>query len=395
MILRNIAVMIFADTPGLAHAAQAAAKDTRLAKCKVELKAGGIAEAAQWLSTNRSPDVLIVGDSAEGEIWQRLERLAETVEPVCKVIVAGRKDSISLYRELVARGISDYLGGNIGAPDLVGAVLRLYAAEDTLPKGKLVVTLSASGGAGGSTVAAILADQFEQRFGDALLVDLDLNMGTGALTLGVDVRDPLADAMMNAGLDTAMLERFITRNRGPRVLSTYGSLRAVGTADAEMIERVIAISRSLSKVVVADLPKGWGDAHQRLLTIADDIAVVCTPDLASLRNARMILDDLAQRRGEAPKPKVVLNKAGLARGAEYGGADFKEALGAVPAAVIPWDPAPLMSALASGKAVSDASSKAVAALRAAAGQFLAKESGTKKAKSPAPSMLERLILKFA
>jgi pilus assembly protein CpaE len=396
MILRNIAVMMFADTPALAQAAQLAAKDSRLARCKVELKAGGIVDAAQWLATNRSPDVLIVGDPAEGELNQRLERLAVTVEPTCKVIVVGRKDSISLYRELLGRGISDYLGGAVGAADLVGAVMRLYAVDEHLPKGKLVVTMSASGGAGGSTVAAVLAGDLDRRFGDALLLDLDLNMGTAALALGAEVRDPLADAMINAGLDSAMLERFIVSERGPKVLSTYGSLRAAAQVDAEMMERVVALSRGLSKVVVVDLPKGWTDAHQRILGMADDIAIVCTPDLASLRNARMILDDLGQRRGEAPKPKLFLNKAGLARGAEYSGADFREGLGAAPTAIIPFDPAPLMSALAAGRPVADAGGKAASALRAAAVHILAKENGTPRdAKSAASSILERFIPKFA
>jgi pilus assembly protein CpaE len=396
MILRNIAVMMFADTTSLAQAAQMAAKDSRFARCKVELKAGGIVDAAQWLATNRSPDVLVVGDPAEADLWQRLERLAETVEPTCKVIVVGRKDSIALYRELVTRGISDYLGGSVGAPDLVSAIMRLYAAEDALPKGKLVVTMSASGGAGGSTVAAVVSDDLDRRFGDALLVDLDLNMGTASLALGAEVRDPLADAMTNAGVDSAMLERFIARERGPKVLSTYGSLRATAPVDAEMIERVVAISRTLTKVVVVDLPKGWTEAHQRLLGIADDVALVCTPDLASLRNARMILDDLGQRRGDALKVKLILNKVGLARGAEYSGTDFKDALGTVPTAVIPFDPVPLMNAMAAGHPVSEAGGKAASALRAAAGLILVKESGAaRNVKSAAASMLERFIPKFA
>jgi pilus assembly protein CpaE len=396
MILRNTAVMMFADTPALAQAAQIAAKDSRFARCRVELKAGGILDAAQWLATNRSPDVLVVGDPAEADLWQRLERLAETVEPTCKVVVVGRKDSIALYRELLTRGISDYLGGSVGAADLIGAVMRLYSAEDALPKGKLVATMSASGGAGGSTVAAVLSTDLDRRFGDALLVDLDLNMGTAALALGAEVRDPLADAMNNAGVDSAMLERFIVCERGPKVLSTYGSLRAAASVDPEMIDRVVAISRSLAKAVVVDLPKGWSETHQRLLGMADDVAIVCTPDLASLRNARMILDDLGQRRGDAPKAKLILNKVGLARGAEYSGADFKEALGTVPTAVVPFDPVPLMNALAAGRPISEAGGKAANALRSAATHILAKESGAARSvKSAAPSILERFIPKFA
>jgi pilus assembly protein CpaE len=224
MMLRNLAILAFVEVPGIAVAAKSAAGDPRLAKSKFEVHAGGIAQATAWLAANRSPDVLIVNDATEGELAARLESLAEVVEPSCKVIIVGRRDSIALYRELTARGLSDYLGGDLSAKDLVDAIVRLFSTEDNLPKGKLVVVTAASGGAGGTTVSAVIADELNRRMGDAILLDLDLHMGTAALALGVEVRDAVADAAVNAGLDVAMLERFVVRQRGARVLSTPGSL---------------------------------------------------------------------------------------------------------------------------------------------------------------------------
>lgn len=395
-MLRNLAVLVFADTAALAEAAQAAARDPAFSKIRVEVRQGGMAEAKAWLGAHRSPDVLIVGDPVDGDLWSRLETLAETVEPACKVIVAGRRDSIALYRDLTARGIADYIGGAVTGQDLVAAIRRLFVAEDNLPKGKLVVVTGASGGAGSSTVAAITADVLWKRLGDAVLLDLDLHMGTAALALGLEIRDPVADALANTGLDVAMLERFIVRDRGARVLSTHGSLRGTPSFDVESIERLVAIARSVAKVVVVDLPKGWSETHQRLMALADEIAIVTAPDLASLRNSRMILDELGGRT-DAPRPKVVLNKAGFARSKEYADADFKEALGSALAAVIPWDPSPLMAAVVDGKPVSEAGGKAAAGMRAFAKTLIAsKESVAGQAKAAsAPVSFKGLFARFA
>lgn len=370
MILRNLSILIFADTDSLFEAGQAAARDERLAKSTVQVQSGGALQAAEWLASNPSPDVLIVGDPADDEMWGRLETLAGSVEANCKVIVVGHKDSIAIYRSLVAQGVADYLGGAVKPAHLIEALSRMFLGEDNLPKGKLVVTLSAVGGAGGSITAAVLADALGARLGDPILLDLDLSTGTDALVLGVDVRDSVAGAMANPGLDIPMLERFVVRHGKVRLLSTSGSLRDVSAFNADSLERVLMLTRGMAKVVVADLPRGWGEEYERALSLADEIVIVATPELAALRNTRMILDELVARRAEGPRAKVILNKMGMAKRNEYGADDFKEAIGMPPAALIPWDPEPLLAAVAEGRPVINAPSKATAALRVFADKLL-------------------------
>lgn len=364
MILRNLAILVFADRAELAETGRALAEDARLAKCRVEVHSGGVLAAAEWLGSNPSPDVLLVGDPADETIWPRLERLAESVESNCRVIVVGHKDSIAIYRDLTAKGLADYLGGNIQPQDIIESLGRLFGDDTSLPKGKLVVVLPTAGGAGASTVAAVLVNALSERHGDAILLDLDLTMGTGGLILGADIRDSLAAAISNPGVDASMLERFMVREGAVRILSTPGTLRDGVVLDADAVERILTLARSMAKVVVVDMPKGWGEAYERSLTLADEVVFVATPDLPSVRNCRMMIDDVVARRVNAPRPKVILNKAGMAKANEYGPDDFKEALGLPPAAVVPWDPEPLMAAMAEGKAITSATGKAIAALRA-------------------------------
>ncbi|MEW5728789.1 MAG: hypothetical protein AB1918_13265 [Pseudomonadota bacterium] len=362
MILRNVSVLIFAETQELADAGEAAARDPRLSRSRVEIQQGGVLAAADWLAAHPSPDVLMVWDPVDEGMWDRMEVLADNVEPHCRVIVVGPIDHIATYRELTSRGVADYLGGEVLPQEIADSICRLFSAEDSLPKGKAVLVTGAVGGAGASTVAAALASALAQRFGDCTLLDLDLPTGTAALMMGIDPRDPLALALANPGLDAPMLERFMARAGAVRVLSTPGSLRDAADLGADGAERLLAVVRSMSKAVVIDLPKGWNETAERLAVLVDEVVLVARPDLASLRNTRMVVDEVVSKRAEGRRPKVVLNFAGAAKKNEYANADFAEAGAAVPSALVPFDPEPLLAAIAEGLPVAKAQGKAMAAI---------------------------------
>lgn len=373
MILRNVHALIFTDDAALKAAAEAASQDPRLSRSRVKIIGGGVLDAAEHLASHPSPDVLIVHDAVDDEVWTRLEKLADSVESHCHVVVAGPRDSVAIYREMVGRGVADYIGGEIEPREIADCICRQFSDEDATPKGKLVVVVSAVGGAGGSTVAAVLASDLAKRYGDAVLMDLDLPMGTSALMLAVDPREPLANALANPGLDAAMIERFMAREGGVRVLSTPGSLREIPVLDADIIEHLVGVVRGMTKVTVVDLPKGWGEAYGRLVTVADEIVLVSSTDLASLRNCRMIVEDVAGRRVDGRRPRLVVNRVGLDKKNEYGVADFTESGGTAPAAMVPFDCDALHAAVADGRPLSDAGGKAMPILLAFARTVLAQE----------------------
>jgi pilus assembly protein CpaE len=114
--------------------------------------------------------------------------------------------------------------------------------------------------------------------------------------------------------------------------------------------------------VVIDLPKGWSEMAERLVTLVDEVVVMARPDLASLRNTRMLVDEMVGRRVDGRRPKVVVNFVGAAKKHEYGTADFAESGAAVPSAMIPFDPEPLMAVVAEGLPMARAQGKAMTAL---------------------------------
>lgn len=375
MILRNVSVLVFAESEVLAAAAEAAATDPRLARSRVEVRRDGLRAAAEWLADHPSPDVLVISAPLEPDLWERMEALAENVETHCRVVFVGDSDSIAVFREMTARGVADYLGGNVEPRDIADSICRLFTAGDSLPKGRLVAVLPAVGGAGASTVAAVIASRLAKRLGDAVLLDMDLPTGTAALMMAVNPRDPVSTALSTPGLDAELLERFMSREGGVRILSTPGVLRETRRSDPEAVENLVAVARSMTKAVVIDFSKGWSAAHEALTALADEVVVVARPDLASLRNSRMIVDDIVGHRLDARRPRLVINGTGIAKRHEYSSADFAESGGAAPAASFPFDPEPLLSAIVDGRPIVQSGGKAMKAMLAFGETVLAGEAG--------------------
>jgi pilus assembly protein CpaE len=73
------------------------------------------------------------------------------------------------------------------------------------------------------------------------------------------------------------------------------------------------------------------------MATADEIVVVATPDLASLRNTKNLMDYLrGQRPNEAPA-RLVINQVGLPKRPEIKPADFATALDLEAIAVLPFE----------------------------------------------------------
>ena len=67
-----------------------------------------------------------------------LDRLAEFCDTGTKVLVIGRVNDILLYRELIGRGVSDYMVAPFDVLDLVRAVSHLYTADAAQPVGRVI-----------------------------------------------------------------------------------------------------------------------------------------------------------------------------------------------------------------------------------------------------------------
>ncbi|HET9717532.1 MAG TPA: CtpF protein [Pseudolabrys sp.] len=337
----RVSIQAFCETVETASAVQAAGEDRRLAKAHVKIQMGGITAATEAYRNASTPNVILIETDARDNILGGLDQLAEVCDSGTRVIVLGRVNDVTLYRELTRRGVSEYLITPIGTLDVVRAICSLFSAPDAKPVGRVVAVVGAKGGVGASTVAHNVAWAIGRDLGlDAVVADLDLPFGTAGLDYNQDPPQGIADAVFSPDrVDTAFVDRLLSKCTDHlNLLAAPATLDRVYDFGADAFDSILDSLRASIPCVVLDVPHLWSGWTKRLLVSADDILVVAGPDLANLRNAKNMVDLLRSSRPNDHQPRYCLNQVGVPKRPEITPADFAKALETEPLAVIPFEP---------------------------------------------------------
>src|ERR1700761_5579880 len=149
----RVSVQAFCETVETAAAVQSAGEDRRLGKAHLKIQMGGMAAAIEAYRTAPTPKVIILGTEGRNDILTGLDQLATVCDSGTRVIVIGRINDVSLYRDLVRRGVSDYVIAPINTLDVVRSVCGLFSSPEAKAVGRIIAIVGAKGGVGASTVA--------------------------------------------------------------------------------------------------------------------------------------------------------------------------------------------------------------------------------------------------
>jgi pilus assembly protein CpaE len=338
----RISIQVFHEFPDTAASLQRASTDRRLSKAHMEAHAGGMNAAVEFFKINPTPNLLVVETLGQGAaVLAELERLAEVCDEATKVIVIGRVNDVHLYRELVRRGVSEYLVAPLNPLQLIETISGLYVKADAPPIGRVVVFAGARGGSGSSTIAHNTGWYVAEGLNiDTAIIDLDLPFGTAGLNFNEDPGNGVADALAAPErLDDVLLDRLLIKcGEHLSLFAAPATIERIYDADASAFESVIDQVRATVPCVIVDMPHSWASWTRQTFLSSDDIVLVCTPDLASLRNGKNLLDMLKSQRPNDPPPKLVFNQIGVPKRPEIPVKEFAAAMGIEPSLVIPFEP---------------------------------------------------------
>lgn len=338
----RISIAAFCAKDETFSAMQAAAADRRLSKTHISVHQDGVSGAINFFAQRTTPDLLIVETRNEGDaVFGELDGLANVCGDKTKVVVVGGANDIRLYRELARRGVSEYLVAPLAPLQIIDAISGLYANPDAPPVGRMIAFTGARGGVGTSTLACNVAWCIaEEQKTSTVIVDLDLPFGTAGLNFNEDPVQGIADAL-NAPdrLDDVLLDRLLVKSTEHLSLFTAPALL---DRDAEIqppaLEAVLDQVKISVPCVIVDVPHVWTPWSRQVLNSADEIVIVATPDLASLRNTKNILEALKGRRTNDGPPRLVINQSGVPKRPEIPSKEFAAAVGQDPVLVLPFDP---------------------------------------------------------
>jgi pilus assembly protein CpaE len=355
----RVSVQAFCETVETAAAVQAAGEDRRLAKAHVKIQMGGATAAIEAYHGAPTPNVIIIeSDQRADEILEALDQLAEVCDSGTRVVVIGRINDVTLYRELTRRGVSEYLIAPVATLDVVRAVCGLFVTPNAKPVGRIMAVIGAKGGVGASTVAHNIAFSIARDLAlDSVVTDLDLAFGTAGLDFNQDPPQGVADAVFSPDrVDTAFVDRLLSKCTDHlSLLAAPATLERAYDFSPEAFDSIIDALRTSIPCVVLDMPHIWSGWAKRLLVAADDILVVAAPDLANLRNAKNLVDLLRSARPNDHRPYYCLNQVGVPKRPEISASDFAKALEDQPLATIPFEPQLFGTAANNGQMIAEVS----------------------------------------
>jgi pilus assembly protein CpaE len=397
----RVAIQAFCETNMVAEAIDLASQDRRMGKAHLKVQMGGIPAAVEFYQSATTPNLIFVESKLVGhELMAVLEQLAEVCDEGTNVVVIGHTNDVQLYRELITRGVVEYLYAPITMTNVMDVVTTLFVNPDASPLGNSIAFIGAKGGVGSSTVAHNVAWSISSNYhSDVILTDLDLAFGTANINFDQDPAQGVAEAVFSSDrIDETFLDRLLAKcSDHLSLLAAPSTLEREYDFDAEDFGQLLEVAQRGTPNVIIDLPHAWTGWVRHVLSTADRIVVTATPDLASLRNTKNLVDTLSELRPNDDKPLLVLNQCNVPKRPEISVEDFTQPLGITPTIVLPFEPALFGLAANNGQMISetDAKSDAAAAFDTLAQIVTGRREIEIPAKKSMGSLLSRLSFRKA
>lgn len=394
--LPRITLQAFCETPGVAATMQAAISDRRMDKAHARIQMGGPAAAVEAFRSAPTPNVIVLETVSDPSVLVgHLDKLSESCDAGTKVVVIGHVNDVQLYRDLIRRGVSEYLIAPLGTLDVLRTLSELYISVEARNLGRVIAVMGAKGGVGASTVAHNVAWAIARNLdASTVIVDLDIAFGTAGLDFNQDPPQGVAEAVFAPErLDANMLDRLLSRcSDNLALLAAPAMLERTCDLSEDAFDQLFDLLRASVPCVVLDVPHVWTAWVKRALMSADEVVVVAAPELASLRNAKNLIDLTRTSRPNDSGARLVLNQVGLPKRPEIDAAEFAKALNVDVLTSIPFDAQLFGTAANNGQMIAEV--QASGKVNEAFVQIASAVTGRGEAKRGKRSLFEPLVARL-
>jgi pilus assembly protein CpaE len=256
------------------------------------------------------PDVVIVAPSVERDRALAISAQIDALHPEISVLLVAELDGAHVLHAMRA-GVRDVISPEATDAQLQAVVqaasehsarraVRQVVAEhpvDQVDESKVIVVVSPKGGVGKSTIASNLAVGLAKAAPmGVVLVDLDLQFGDIATHLDLSPSHSLTDAFASSGgVDSMLLKTFLTVHPSNfYVLCGSESPAASDRIGAKQVRELLSQLALQFRFVVVDTGAGLDEHTLAALEEANEVVVVSSMDVASVRNVRKEIEVLAQ-----------------------------------------------------------------------------------------------------
>jgi pilus assembly protein CpaE len=292
-------------------------------------------------------DVLVVACAQQREAALGLVRWWSENRPNRPVVVLCQASPNGFVGRAFSAGADDLIivepGYDVSretSHQLIFALQKALARKSTTDDhasdiGEMICVLGPKGGIGKTVTCCNLAVALSEMGKKVVLIDLDLQFGDVALSLGLTPRGTIYDlATAGGSLDAGKVDAYLaTHSSGLRVLMAPTRPDEAANIKIELLRDVFAVLRSEYDYVVVDTPPGFTPEVIVAIDASSQICLVGMLDALSLKNTKLGLETLELMGYDMERVRLVLNRADSNVGVTQG--DALSILGRPPVALVP------------------------------------------------------------
>jgi pilus assembly protein CpaE len=250
------------------------------------------------------PDLIILDVMMPGmdgyEVSRNLRRNPKTA--TTPILMFTAKTTIEDKLAGYDAGVNLYLTKPIHPIDLQANIRNLLTqkitkAETGANHGYVVGVLSATGGAGVSTIALNLAITYAKKF-NVKVIAAEMRPGQGSWALDLNLTEPVGLVnLLGMELDDITTEtvskELIQTNFGIKILSASNQMEKVESAAATpQFERVIDQLRMLANLVVLDIGTSFHPGFNAILNKCNELIMVVEPQPVPIKRSKLLASEL-------------------------------------------------------------------------------------------------------
>jgi pilus assembly protein CpaE len=213
-------------------------------------------------------------------------------------------------------GCAEYLLKPVHAERVLDGLTRVEAKQKeknrSKVRGNVITLVGAKGGTGVTTLALHLALELaNEGKRKCVLVDQHPALGDASLYLGTGRHQYSFYELANSRdrLDQELLQGFLLRhNSGLHLLDSPETVDAIQSALPSAVEHALAFLADTYQFVVVDCPPGLTEGTLACMTTSEQIAIVMTAELPSVRNTIRYIEHLSRLGYTSNTIHVVLNR---------------------------------------------------------------------------------------
>lgn len=291
-----------------------------------------LGSVGEMLSNDGPFDVLVAGPSLGTKAGLARLQVIHDELPGMSIVLAFSSRPDAQLREIVRAGAMDLLQLPVGEKALHDSIERAVEVAHHRPavvpaapaqapqmpakQAQVFTVASATGGCGKTFFATNLAYFLHHNTGKRVcIVDLDLQFGEVSTALRLRPRFTIFDALQRdesdegADLPAHIEDYLVTHETGVQVLPAPKDPSDADRIHPPDVTKIIETLRSTCDYLIVDTPAALTEIVLAAFDLSNDLYVMATLDLPSVRNMSVFLNTLEKLKIPADNVRLILNKA--------------------------------------------------------------------------------------